>query len=91
MPKKGNPIGCANPVSAVNQPGGATVGPAGRIKGDTTRFRSFAERYVIERASSFRVGHEKEDAWSAIKDADRIYKMIARSSDPDGIAVEITT
>lgn len=43
----------------------------------TTRFRSFLERYLIERAGHFRVGHEKEDAWMALSDATMIYKNIA--------------
>jgi hypothetical protein len=40
------------------------------------RFRSFAERYVVERASTFRVGHEREDAHTAVLDARSIYKNI---------------
>lgn len=42
------------------------------------RFRSFAERYVIERASTFRSGeHELEDAWSCVERAKKAYGMIA--------------
>lgn len=45
---------------------------------DETRFRSFAERYVIERASTFRVGgnDELEDAWNAVARAKTIYNHI---------------
>ena len=43
---------------------------------DSDRFRSFAERYVIERAASFRTGFEKEDGWEAIQIARSLYKMI---------------
>lgn len=45
---------------------------------DETRFRSFAERYVIERASTFRVGgvDEMEDAWNAVARAKTIYNHI---------------
>ena len=43
---------------------------------DSDRFRSFAERYVIERAASFRTGFEKEDGWEAIQTARSLYKMI---------------
>ena len=43
---------------------------------DLDRFRSFAERYVIERAASFRKGFEKEDGWEAIQTARSLYKMI---------------
>lgn len=41
------------------------------------RFRSFAERYVVERAAHFRVGFEQDDAWKAILDAKTIYGQIA--------------
>lgn len=44
------------------------------------RFRSFTERYLIERASMFRAGHEQQDAWLCIQDAKRIYKMIEQAS-----------
>ena len=43
---------------------------------DLDKFRSFAERYVIERAASFRKGFEKEDGWEAIQTARSLYKMI---------------
>lgn len=43
---------------------------------DSDKFRSFAERYVIERADSFRTGFEKEDGWEAIQTARSLYKMI---------------
>lgn len=43
---------------------------------DVSRFRSFAERYVIERASTFKVETEIEDAWSAVERAKTIYKHI---------------
>lgn len=51
---------------------------------ETNRFRSFAERYIIERASKFREGHEREDAWTALQDACAIYGMVAAHRDPDG-------
>jgi hypothetical protein len=41
------------------------------------RFRSFAERYVIERASTFVKGRELEEGWRAIQDAKKLYVMIA--------------
>lgn len=44
---------------------------------EETRFRSFAERYVIERASSFKVGNEDADGWEAIQRAKTAYKQIA--------------
>jgi hypothetical protein len=44
---------------------------------EQTRFRSFAERYVIERASGFKTDG---DAWACIQDAARVYKMIAQQS-----------
>lgn len=44
------------------------------------RFRSFVERYVIERARHFRVDPEghAEDQWAAVQDAKRVYAMIQR-------------
>ena len=47
---------------------------------DFDRFRSFAERYVIERASSFRTGHEQEDAWTAILDSKTLYHQISEQA-----------
>ena len=44
---------------------------------EQTRFRSFAERYVIERASGFK---SDTDAWTAVQDAIRIYRMIEQQS-----------
>lgn len=43
---------------------------------DLDRPRSFIERYVIERATHFRAGFEKEDAWKAAQDGRSIYGMI---------------
>ena len=54
---------------------GSGVPPASD-KRDYTRFRSFAERYVCERASSFKTGQEKEDAWQATLDARTIFEQI---------------
>jgi hypothetical protein len=51
--------------------------------GGYTRFRSFMERYLIERASSFTKGNELEDAWNAMLDAQTLYKKMAGMSDPD--------
>lgn len=47
---------------------------------DFDRFRSFAERYVVERATHFTKGKEREDAWQATLDAKTIYANIARSA-----------
>ena len=44
---------------------------------EQTRFRSFVERYVIERASGFK---SDTDAWTAVQDAMRIYRMIEQQS-----------
>lgn len=44
-----------------------------------SRFRSFAERYIISRAPFFRVGFEAEDGWACLMDAKRLYKMIDRA------------
>jgi hypothetical protein len=48
---------------------------------DVTRFRSFAERYVIERASTFKADTEMQDAWSAVERAKSIYKHIENVAD----------
>lgn len=43
---------------------------------ESKRFRSFAERYIVERAATFRDGeHELEDAWKCILAAKSIYNM----------------
>jgi hypothetical protein len=42
------------------------------------RFRSFAERYLIERAGQFRQEHLAEDTWACILDAKRAYNMIGQ-------------
>ena len=44
------------------------------------RFQSFAERYVIERASHYRGGNEQQDAWQALQDAKKIYDMIGEAT-----------
>jgi hypothetical protein len=44
---------------------------------EQTRFRSFAERYVIERASGFK---SDTDAWTAVQEARRVYRMIEQQS-----------
>ena len=44
---------------------------------DETRFRSFAERYVIERTSTFPIGEEDKHGWEAIQRAKTAYKQIA--------------
>lgn len=54
---------------------------------DLDRFRPFAERYVIERAASFRKGFEKEDGWEAIQTARSLYKMIEGVGHNMGAAV----
>lgn len=55
---------------------GVANGPREQID----RFASFAERYIIERASTFRPGNEKQDAWLALQDAQRVYDMIQRGA-----------
>lgn len=47
------------------------------IESNETRFRSFAERYVIARAPSFRPGLEEEDQWTCMLNAKSAYKKIA--------------
>lgn len=60
-------------------------------KASDQRFRSFAERYVIARASFFRQdpdGH-LHDQWTCILDAKRVYLLIKRTGlnvDPDDLS-----
>lgn len=41
-----------------------------------SRFRSFCERYMIERASTFRAAHEEEDQWTCMLNAKSAYRKI---------------
>lgn len=50
------------------------------LDNEKTRFRSFAERYLIERASTFTLGKEKEDAFMVIEDAKTMYAMVETAS-----------
>lgn len=52
------------------------------------RFRSFAERYVVERTriSTPEKGKELEEAWLAILDAKRLYKQIQLTA--EGLTTE---
>jgi hypothetical protein len=50
-------------------------------QGEKERFRSFAERYVIERAGHWKPGEEDTGAWAAIQDAKRVYHQIALAGD----------
>lgn len=43
---------------------------------EQTRFRSFAERYLIARAHTWEPGKETEMAWVTTLDAKRFYRMI---------------
>lgn len=49
-----------------------------RAPKSNARYRSFAERYVVERARTFPIGRENEAAWEAALQAKTIYKMIQR-------------
>ena len=63
----------------------ATSGPlhGNTKKQSDLRFRSFAERYLIARASYFRLDPSglAEDTWSCILDAKRAYRMIQRTGE----------
>lgn len=47
---------------------------------ESRRFRSFAERYVVERARLFRPEFEADDAWACVLAAKTAYKMINRQA-----------
>jgi hypothetical protein len=57
---------------------GGIVGQVGLPPETFTRRQLFVERYVLERAGSYRKGFEKEDAWQAALDSEKIYDMIAQ-------------
>ncbi len=73
------------PLTMISGPAGSpgVSGPAPvetpdeRKRHSNQRFRSFAERYVVERAKTFRADHEIEDAHNCTLAARTIYKMIA--------------
>lgn len=45
---------------------------------EVKRFRSFAERYIIERASKFGTENELDDVWECLLRAKTAYKMVHR-------------
>lgn len=65
------PTGVTGAVGLTRAPYGATMESE-----EQKRFRSFAERYVVERAASFRAGHEQEDAWACVQEAVNVYTTI---------------
>lgn len=68
-----------SPLAALGAAQGATS-PERRRDSDQ-RFRSFAERYLVARASFFRQDPKglAEDTWTCILDAKRAYQMIERT------------
>lgn len=50
----------------------------GMSESEVTRFRSFAERYVVARATAFRSGAKEEeaDAWECVLRARSVYSQI---------------
>jgi hypothetical protein len=47
---------------------------------DNPRFRSFAERYIIERCREWKEGEINERAWAAILEAKSIYDKVRQVS-----------
>ena len=82
----------SSPPGTTPQPGSWGVGsgpaplnrPTSRLYNEQPveqqRFRSFVERYVVERAGSFRPGYEKEDGWLAVEDARVLFDHINNRS-----------
>lgn len=68
------------PGGIIRTPGvtGAQSSGVGQMAEPVDRFRSFAERYLVARAASFRVGNELQDAWNTVQDASKVYDMIER-------------
>jgi hypothetical protein len=46
------------------------------MNNETTRFRSFAERYLIERASTFTKGNQQREAHEEVLNARAMFRMI---------------
>lgn len=67
------------PNAVLSTPTPPVANPRPQMKADP-RFRSFVERYVIERAAFFRTDPEghMEDQWQCILDAKRVYALINR-------------
>lgn len=83
-----SPIGpTGNPVASRNPP--VTSGQGGveqQQKKSNQRFRSFAERYVVERCRDWKEGEISERAWAAILEAKTTYnqiKEVGRTLDHD--------
>lgn len=64
------PLQAPASVGAPQQEGAPNKAPS------NTRFRSFAERYIMERAKNWPEGKEIELAWETISQARTIYNMI---------------
>ena len=70
-------IGATGPVGPVGMPG--PVGPGNEAQQRQTsnqRFRSFAERYIIERCRDWPQGEVDERTWAAILEAKSIYNTV---------------
>lgn len=61
-----------------------TLAPIPRPMENRVRFRSFAERYVIERAAHFDKATVSEDGWAAVTEAKTIYAQITAVSEGFG-------
>jgi hypothetical protein len=63
---------------------GRPVSPAADVEQapppDNPRFRSFAERYIIERCREWKEGEIDESSWKAILEAKSIYNKIKQVS-----------
>lgn len=47
---------------------------------DNPRFRSFAERYIIERCREWKEGEINERAWAALLEAKSVYAKVKQVS-----------
>ena len=74
--------GFTGPVMQQMQSTGQPANQPGNVKKPDTRFRSFAERYVIARAEFFRKDPEGliEDQFLCLLDAKRVYLMARNMS-----------
>lgn len=72
------PTGAAGPVGPTGQPGvaGATSEGAQQQAPSNTRFRSFCERYIVERCRDWKEGEIDERAWATILEAKSIYNKV---------------
>src|SRR5574340_710074 len=67
------------PGQAVPLTGGAATGRMPGPPANVTRFRSFVERFVIERCGKWSSDQISRDAWNEVQNAKTTYRMIIQA------------